>query len=182
MNASLSAGSIVERAVGFLRLDSPTYEDVERDTNATTQAAIIVLLAGIAAGIGSVGDGAASLIAGPIASLAGWVISAAFVFFVGTRLIPSTQTSADLGQVLRVYGFASVAGIANVLGFIPVLGPIIALAAGIWGIVMTVKAIKHALEMSTGRAIATAIIAAILAAIVLAIIGGILGVSLLAVT
>src|SRR3712207_2798099 len=98
MNASLSGGTIVDRAIGFLRLDSPTYEDVERDTNATTQAAIVVLVAGIAAGIGGLDDGAASIIAGPLGALIGWVISSAFVFFVGTRLIPSGQTQADLGQ------------------------------------------------------------------------------------
>ena len=66
------------------------------------------------------------------------------------------------------------------LGFIPVIGAIVGLIAAIWGIVCAIKAIKHALEMSTGRAIATGILAAIVAGLVLAIIGGIFGVTLLA--
>ena len=98
------------------------------------------------------------------------------IFFVGTRLIPSGQTEADLGQVLRLLGFATVPGIANILGFIPVLGAIIALVAAIWGIVLTVKAIMHAMEMSVGRAIATAILAWIAIIIVAAIFGAIFGI------
>jgi hypothetical protein len=182
MNRSVMTQSIVERAMGILQLDDATYESIEHDTSATTQAAIIVVLAGIAGGIGAVRDSGWSLIASPIGALIGWAVASFFIFFVGTRLIPSGQTEADLGQVLRLYGFASVPSIANVLGFIPVIGAIVGLIAAIWGIVCAVKAIKHALEMSTGRAIATGILAAIVAGLVLAIIGGIFGVTLLAFT
>jgi hypothetical protein len=172
--------SIVERAMGILQLDDATYESIEHDTSATTQAAIIVAVAGLAGGIGAIRDSGWSLIASPIGALIGWAVASFFIFFVGTRLIPSGQTEADLGQVLRLYGYASVPSIANVLGFIPVIGAIVGLIAAIWGIVCAVKAIKHALEMSTGRAIATGILAAIVAGLVLAIIGAIFGVTLLA--
>ena len=167
--------------MGVLQLDDATYETIEHDSNATTQAAIIVLLAGLAAGIGAIGDEWYAIFVNPIAQLIGWVVGSAVIYFVGTRIIPSRQTEADMGQVLRLLGYASVAGIANVLGFIPVLGTIIALVAGIWGIVMTVKGIMHALEMSVGRAIATAILAWVAIAIVSAIFVGIFGVGLWAV-
>ena len=52
-----------------------------------------------------------------------------------------------------------------------IVGALIGFVAAIWGLVCTIKAIKHALEMSTGRAIATGIIASLLAAIPLALIG-----------
>jgi hypothetical protein len=174
--------SIIERAMGVVQLDDATYESIEHDTNATTEAAIIVAIVGLAGGIGALDDGAAGLIAGPIAGLIGWAVASFFIYFVGTRLIPAVETQADLGQVLRLYGYASVPGIANIVGFIPVVGWIVAIIAGIWGIVCAVKAIKHALEMSTGRAIVTGILAAIVAGIVLAIVGGIFGVGLWAVS
>ena len=182
MNQSVLTQSIIERSIGIVQLDDATYESIEHDASATTQAAIVVAIVGLAGGIGALDDSAWGLIASPIGALVGWAVASFFIYFVGTRLIPSGQTEADLGQVLRLYGYASVPGIANVLGFIPVVGWILAVIAGIWGIVCAVKAIKHALEMSTGRAIVTGILAAIVAAIVLAIIGGIFGVGLWAVS
>jgi hypothetical protein len=180
MNQSVMTESIINRAMGVLQLNDATYEEIEHDTSATTQAAIIVIVAGIAAGIGAITDEWYAIFVSPIAALISWVVGAYFIYLVGTRVIPSGMTEADLGQVLRLLGFAAVTGIANVLGFIPVLGAIVALVAGIWGIVITVKAIMHALEMSVLRAIATAILAFIVQVLVLAIIGGILGVGLLA--
>jgi hypothetical protein len=172
--------SIIERSMGVIQLDDATYESIEHDQSATTQAAVIVVAAGLAAGIAtSISDEWWAFIVSPIAAVISWIVGAYFIYLVGTKVIPSGMTEADLGQVLRLLGFASVAGIANILGFIPVIGAIVAIVAGIWGIVITVKAIMHALEMSVLRAIATAILAAIVQAIILAIIGGILGVGLL---
>jgi hypothetical protein len=176
VNASLNPQSIIDRSMGFLRLDDPTYEEVEHDASATTQAAVVVAVVALAAAIGGLGEGGLGFVAGFIVAIVSWVITSYAIFLIGTRLWPSTSTQADVGQLLRVVGFASVAGIVNVLGFIPVLGPILALVAGIWGIVMTVKGVKHALEMSTGRAIVTAVAGWILAAIIGAIIFAILGV------
>ena len=39
MNQSALSQTIVERAMGVLQLDDATYESIEHDTNATTQAA-----------------------------------------------------------------------------------------------------------------------------------------------
>ena len=174
------AQSIIDRSIGMVSLNDSTYEEIEHDQSATTQAAIVVIVAGIATGIGAIGDEWYSILVSPVAQLVAWVVGAFFIYFVGTRVIPSGHTDADLGQVLRLLGFATVTGIANILGFIPVVGALIALVAGILGIVITVKAIMHALEMSVLRAIATAILAAIVQGIILLIIGGIFGLSLLA--
>ena len=106
--------------MGVLQLDDATYESIEHDTNATTQAAIVVAVAGLAGGIGAIRDSGWGLIASPIGALIGWAVASFFIYFVGTRVDPVRPDEADLGQVLRLYGYASVPGIANVLGFIPV--------------------------------------------------------------
>lgn len=176
MNASVDPQALINRSIGFLRLDDATYEEVEHDTNATAQAAVIVVVTSIAAGIGGLGEGGLGFIAALVVSILSWFITSYAIYFIGTRLLASSQTQADVGQLLRVVGFASVAGIVNVIGFIPVLGPLLAFAAGIWGIVMTVKGVRHALEMSMGRAIVTSIAGWLVAGIIAAIIFAILGV------
>jgi hypothetical protein len=176
MQASAS-GSLVERMMGAARLDGATYEEVERDSNATSQAAIVVVLAAIASGIGALGDGASGFIGGLVGGIVGWVVFAAAAYFVGTKLLAASGTEADLGQLLRTLGFAYTPSLLNVFGFIPVLGWIAALVAAIWFIVTTIVALKHALEMGTGRAIVTAIIAAILSGIVISIIYAIFNIS-----
>jgi hypothetical protein len=174
----MAAQPIIDRALGILQLKDSTYEEIEHDSNATVQAAIIVVIAGLAAGIGAIDDEWYSIIVGPIAQIVGWIVGSAVILFVGTRIIPSGQTQADLGQVLRLIGFASVAGIANIVGFIPVVGAIVGIIVFVWGIVMTIKGIMHALEMSVGRAIATALLAWIAIGIVFAIFAAIFGVGL----
>jgi hypothetical protein len=170
VNQSLSADPIIQRSLGIVQLNDATYEEIEHDTSALPQAVIVVLVAGLAGGIGSIDDSVWGIIAGPIGALVGWAVASFFIYMVGTRLLPSTLTQADLGQVLRLYGYAAVPGVANVLGFIPVVGAIVALAAGIWGIVCAVKAIMHSLEMSIVRAIVTAIVASIVAAVVIGVV------------
>ena len=177
MSQAINSQQLIDRLVGIVTLNDPVYEDVEHDQSATTQAAIVVAAAGILAGIGQIGDAWYSPIVVPVASLIAWVVAAYFIYFVGTRWLASATTEADLGQVLRLTGFASVTGAAGILGFIPVLGALIGLAAAILGIVIYVKAIMHALEMSTGRAIVTAIVAAILQGIVIFLIALIFGIS-----
>jgi len=177
MQASAS-GSLVDRMMGAARLDQATYESVERDTTATSQAAIVVVIAAVASGIGALGDGGSGLIGGIIGGIVGWVAFAAAAYFVGTRILAAASTEADLGQLLRVLGFAQVPQIILVVGFIPIIGWIAGLIALVWGILTTITALRAALEMSTGRAIATAIVAVIVEAIVVGIIAAIFGIGL----
>jgi hypothetical protein len=169
MQASAS-GSLVDRMMGAARLDEATYEAVERDTNATTQAAIVVVIAAVASGIGALGDGGEGLIWGIVAGILGWIAFAAVAYIVGTKILAAPGTEADLGQLLRVLGFAQVPNILTIVGFVPILGIVVALIVFVWRILTTIVALRAALEMSTGRAIATAIISVIIESIIVGII------------
>jgi len=177
---AIDGNSLLERIKGIVTLKDPTYEEIEHDQSAMTQAAVVVVAAGLATGIGTIDDRWYAIIVQPVATILAWLIGAFFIYFVGTRLIPSAQTEADYGQVLRLTGFAMITGVANLINFIPVLGPLVAFVAAILGIVIIVKAIMHALEMSVLRAIATGICAGIVEAIVIGIIGAIFGLSYMA--
>ena len=169
------ANPIVQRAIGAARLDGATYEEVEHDLNANTQALTIVGLAAVAAAIGGLSDGFSGLISALISGLVGFAIASYFVYFVGTRLTPSTATSATYGEVLRCLGFAYAPNVLLFLHIIPGIGGLFSFLIGIWAIVTMVVATMHALEMSALRAIVTSILASILASIVILIIVGIIG-------
>ncbi len=147
---------IVQRIIGILTLNDGVYEEIERDHAATTEAALIVALAGLLSGIGLTGDRWYAFIIVPVAALIGWVIGSYFIYLVGTRLIPAPNTKADLGEVLRLTGYARITAALGVFAFIPVLGWVIGLLAGLLGIVIYIKAIMHSLEMDIPRAIGTA--------------------------
>ncbi|MCM8749880.1 YIP1 family protein [Thermomicrobiaceae bacterium CFH 74404] len=166
MQASLTA-----RIIGAARLDTATYEAVEHDEAATSSALLVVVLAAIAAGIGTLGSGRiAAFILGVIAAIVSWAAYAGVAYLVGSRLLAGPQTQATWGQLLRTLGFAQAPRLLLVLGWIPILGVLISLIVFIWTLITTVVAIRQALDFTTGRAIGTAVIAWLVLVIVYAVI------------
>src|SRR5688500_306942 len=108
--------SLPERVVGALQLKSQTFEDVEHDRAATVQAGAVVALAAASSGLASLTVG--GLVTGVVVGLLGWLLGAAILLFVGTRLLPGKNTQADLGQMLRTLGFAQSPGLFQFLGAI----------------------------------------------------------------
>ena len=172
------SGDLVQRMIGASRLDVRTYEELERDQNATGQALLVVVLAAIANGIGAVGndDAGRGLIGGVIAGVLGWFVFAVIAYFVGSTLFATPQTSATIGQLLRTLGFARAPQLLTVLGFIPLLGGLIWIVAGIWSLVAAIVALRQSLDFTTGRAIGTGLVAAIVNAVIVGIIFAILGI------
>lgn len=170
--------NLTERMIRASKLDVNLYEEVEADKEAMGQAVTIVVLSGVAAGIGSLGAlGIKGLFIGTLSALVGWFVWAYITFFVGTRILPEQQTDADYGQLLRTIGFSSAPGVIRVLGIIPLLYGITTLIAGIWMLVAMVIAVRQALDFkSTWRAVGVCIIGWIIQAIVMwgffAVFGG----------
>ena len=147
-------GTIWERMFRAAKLDAELYEEVEADRDATVQAMTVVVVASVAAGIGSLGSGSPlGIVTGTLVALIGWLIWAFITYFVGTRLLPEPDTKADYGELLRTIGFASAPGVIRVLGIVPGLAGILFLIAGIWMLVAMVIAVRQALDYtSTSRA------------------------------
>ena len=150
--------TLLDRAFGAARLDVATYEEVEHDPSALGQAMTVVVVAALAAGIGAGtqhGLGPLALAASVVGNLAAWFVWAGVVYLVGTRLLPTPDTKADLGQLLRTTGFSAAPGVFAVAGFVPVVGVPVVVAAGLWQLATMVVAVRQALDYtSTGRAIA----------------------------
>lgn len=155
--AGAAGHSYFDRVVGALRLDAAIYEEVEHAPDALGQAAGVVALAALCRGIGTLGlDG--SFVGGLLSSLIGWFISTGIVWAIGVYIL---HHDSDYPELLRTLGFASAPQILLVFGILP-LGPIF----GLWSLAVLalwiaayVIAVRQALDVTTGRAIAVCLLA-----------------------
>lgn len=175
---SAGSGAFVDRLMGALRLSPSTYEDVENDPSATTQALLVVVLAAVATGIGAAGgdDAGQGLIGGILNGILGWIAFSIFAYFVGASLFATKATSATIGQVLRTIGFAQAPKLLLVLGFIPLLGWIVAIVAWLWFLAAAIVALRQAFDFTLDRAVGTAVVALIVQGLVGLVIALIFGV------
>jgi len=161
---------MVQRIIGVFQLDVPTFEQIEHDTTATGQAAGVVAIAAVCRAIGSsisagiygggVGTG---FLVSIVTAFIGWVIWSALTYWIGTSLFDG---EADLGEMLRVIGFAQA---PLVLAIIPCLGTLV---GGIWALVAGFIAIRQGLDLDNTKTFVTIVIG-FLAYIVIAAIGSI---------
>jgi hypothetical protein len=151
---------MIKRMIGAARLDTAIYEEVEADTSATQQALAVVVLVALATGIGTFGSGGpVGLVVGIAAGIGLWALWAWITYFIGTKILKTATTEANWGQMARTLGFAQSPGVFKVLGFIPVLGPLVFAIASIWQLVAMVIAIRQALDFtSTWRAVGVALV------------------------
>ncbi len=165
---------MLERVLGVLKLDVATFESIEHDQNATAESAIVVAIVALLGGIGNFLDtGMTGLIYGVVLAFVTWILWSAVTFVVGTKLFGG---KADLGEMLRVLGYAQAPGALNLLVAIPILGGFIGFIALIWTLVVGVVAVRQGLDFSTGKAVITVIIGFFVVAILSVVIGSILGV------
>jgi hypothetical protein len=158
---STRSTSYADRLRGALMLDARTYREVEQDTNANGQAALTIVLAALAAGIGSIvgRDWLQDAIGVVLSSVLQWIIFSFVAYYVGASMFSTGQTSATPGQVLRTIGFAHAPKLFLVLGIIPLLGWIVGLVVFFWFIAAAITALREAFEFDTGRAIGTGLVA-----------------------
>ena len=149
--------TFIRRMLGAARLDPGTYEKVEGDTGATSQALAVVLLASIGSGIGWIGAsprylGAITVLT--VTAVVGWVTWALLTYLIGTRLFPEKQTRANPGELLRTLGFAQAPGLLRPLALLPGLSGSVTGVIAVWTLATMVVAVRQALDYtSTLRAL-----------------------------
>lgn len=150
--------TFVQRLIGAAFLRAATYEEVEADRGATAQAVGVVLLSSLAAGVGARGFGASrpvDLVFFAALALIGWATWAVLMYQIGAKILPSSETRADVGQLLRTIGFASVPGVLRVFGVLPNLTAPLFIVTSVWMLVAMIIAVRQALDYtSTSRAVA----------------------------
>jgi hypothetical protein len=158
---------MIQRMVGAALLKVDTYEEVEDDRSATKQALAVVAIVAVARAIGTA-EGVAGIVGALLAAIVGWLLWAGITYLIGDKILGGTAT---WGELLRTLGFAQTPGIILLLGFIPVLGAVLALVVGIWVLIAGIVAIRQALDFGTGKAIVTAVLGWLVIAIPLALLG-----------
>ena len=160
---SRSSSSYVDRIRGILSLNPATFRDVEEDMDATGQAALTVVLAAFASGIGALlsRDLIPNALGIGVSSILQWIVFSLVAYFVGSTIFSTPRTSVTPGQVMRTMGFAQAPKFLMIVGFVPLFGWIVALVALIWFIVASIYALREAFEFDTGRAVGTGLVALI---------------------
>ncbi|MBM3183403.1 MAG: hypothetical protein FJZ83_05135, partial [Chloroflexi bacterium] len=161
------SSSLLNRMVRAAKLEVNLYEEVEADSKATMPAMWVVIIAAVAAGIGSgiagiiAGKGVMfflwGLLGGMAVALLGWLAWAGITYLLGTTVLKGPNTSSTWSELLRTVGFAQSPGVLKILSFIPYVGGVINLGASIWVLIGVVIGVRQALDVSTWRAIAICI-------------------------
>ncbi len=165
-NTNISLNRIVQRAKDVMTFNTRAYEEIVRDPNATAEAAIVVATVAIASGLGRLLGGPGALIGAVLAMLIGWVVAAAVIYFVGTRITGEATTTSSVERVMRIVGYASAPFIFSIFSGLWLIGWIFSVVIFFWFLGTMVLAIRASLNISLGRAVLTGVIAWIATVIV----------------
>lgn len=182
---------MLERIIGIMKLDVPTYEAVEHDEAATSQAAMIVAVVAVLAAIGAyLGAGAVSSALESLGGIEGmedlnlpgiggalspiglaiqalistfltWIIWSGTTYFIGTRVFGGDAT---FGEMLRVIGFAQA---PRMLALIPCIGFI----GGIWALVCGFIAVRQGLDLDNMKSALTIVLSWVVAVVIGIVLG-----------
>jgi hypothetical protein len=140
-----------DRVVAAVTLKPEVYRQLAADRSATGQAILVVVLAGLIAGLSSifVGEfGIGDWIGAGIGAIVGVFIFTAIMLLIG-------KLFGGVGGYMGLLRGLSFAYVPATLGIIPVIG---SLVGGIWVIVAAVVAVREIHGISQGKAVATVLI------------------------
>ncbi len=137
------------RAMGAAALDRGAYEEIEHNSSATLQSAIVVVASSLAAGVGA----SAWHLARPVlllgvtgVALVTWLAWAVLILQIGGRVLPERQTQVDLGELLRTIGFAASPGLLQALAAFPAISLPVYIASWVWMLAAMTVGVRQALD------------------------------------
>ncbi|MBE2223922.1 MAG: YIP1 family protein [Anaerolineae bacterium] len=182
--------TFVQRIQGVFRLSADTFEDIEADKGATGQAALVVFLVALMAGIGAYISTSGAVDFGSVASsveaydasfvtgeltpmgafahefvgaFVAWLLWAFLTFLIAGKLFGG---ETDLGEMLRTIGFAQAPRLLSVFAFIPCIGFILAMAGWMIALIGTVLAIQRSADLDAFKSFGAVILSFIAVGIV----------------
>ena len=150
---------MLERIVGVLTLKRSTYQEIEQNSSLLPQAALVVLISAIGAGIGHVSVMSSlgnNLVATIAWTLVGWLLFSVLIYVIGVLLF---KGKAGLSEILRLVGFAYApmffTVIVGLLGFVGIvlgmLSVALAAAAMVYFAMTLFIAVQEGLDLSIGK-------------------------------
>jgi len=152
--------TVVDRVAGVLSLRPSVFEDIEADHRANGQALAIVVIGTLAAGVGG-GQygGVGRMMLESVGAVVGLITWAALTYLLGVRVLPEPQTRSNLGELLRVMGYATAPTLFAPLAAAPLVGRAIPFIVSLWLLATFTIGVRQALDYrSTIRAFIVVIV------------------------
>lgn len=175
--------TLMNRIMRAAMLDKEFYKEAEADTSLNQEALMIVVAVSVISGIGSFigglwignfGTALLSFFVNTALGVANYYIWAYVTHFIGTNMFSGEATPDEL---LRVLGYASAPRLLGVLGFIPCIGWLIALAGAIWALVAGFYGVREALDLDTTETLITVVLGWLAVLIISMLVNSIFGFS-----
>ncbi len=143
------------RMLGAAFLNIDTFEEVEHDQDATTQAAAIVVMVAVCKAIGAFGGGLSLAIGAGVAAFISWLVWAGVTYLVGEKIF---EGKATWGELLRTLGFAQAPGVLYLFGIVPIVGAWVSGVVSLWILVAGFVAIRQALDIGNFKTFLTILV------------------------
>jgi hypothetical protein len=178
---------MLNRVLRAVQLDKEFFKEAEADTSLNQEALTIVIIVSVIAGIGafigtlinkSFGAAILGLAVTTLIGVANYYIWAYITHFIGTNLF---KGEADVGELLRVLGYASAPRLLSFFQFIPCVGGMLAFAGGIWALVVGFFGVQEALDLDTTETLITVILGWVVIIVITFIVPLVLGIGALGV-
>ncbi len=147
------SASFPRRLFGALRLEGAAFESVEQDPHSMSQAAALVVVAGLARGVGAFSsEGWPALLGSPVVAVAVWLASGVLIHGIGVRRF---GYSSDYPELLRTIAFAAAPLLLLAGCALPLGGGVSWLWVGAhaWATLALVVAVREALDVPLDRAL-----------------------------
>ncbi len=171
---------VTDRMMRAAQLDGSLFREVKSDPGATAEALIVVVAAALASGIangigltmaGHPGQAVGGIIGGVVSGIIMWAVWSVVIYFIGTMVFGG---KASVVETMRAIGYAYTPNVLLILGFLPLVGGLVRLVAGIWVLVTGVVAIREAMDLDTAKAVLTGvlgIVSMLIVGMLLAVLG-----------
>jgi len=178
----MNTENLIQNMISAAKLDVNFFNAVEHDESKNQEALMVVIIAAIASALGNgilgifsngIIGGLLGAIFGLIMVVVGYYLWSYLTFYIGTKFFGG---EAEVGEVLRTFGYSYSPQVLSILAFIPCLGWAIAFIAGIWSLVAGIVAIREAMDFDTGKAILTAVIAWVIMMVIFMLLATIFGI------
>jgi len=152
---------IYNRSTRAALLDQTLYREIEEDNSLTKEALLIVIITSAASGLAAFitnlfrqrfGISLVGLLILPAVGIANYYLWAYMTQFVARNLF---ESDTDLGELLRILGYASIPRILSIFGFVPCFGPVLSFIGAIWALAAGYVGIKQAVDLDTWETILT---------------------------
>lgn len=148
----------VKQGLQIVRLKGNVASEIAKDKNAFGMGLIIIAMGGIACGI--VSNSLQGIVIMPIIMVSVYFMAVGILHVIALLF----GGSASYMELFRTSAVASVLGWGNILSIIPIVGYLVIVALGIWGMIVNVVIVENVHQLTRAKAIVVVLVGVIITA------------------